>query len=87
MLIIFRRLFELANFLNPSIISDTFFENVYFNDGSSFNKFINELPLDEDSRDAVSQVVKDLYEHFQHYLPFSINKFVKVRVTALRMLI
>ena len=71
--------------LGPSIISETCFENVDFSDRSAVNSFItNKLQLDEASRNAVSDVVDLLYKHLQHNLPsLSINKLVKVRVTAL----
>ena len=71
--------------LDPSIISETFFEDVDFRDSSAVNNFITKkLQLDEASKNAVSQVVDLLYKHLQHNLPepFSIKELVKVRVTA-----
>lgn len=70
---------------DPSIISETFFENVDFGCSSAVNNFISStLQLDEASRKAVSAVVDLLYKHLQHNLSsLSINKLVKVRVAAL----
>lgn len=49
----------------PSIISETFVEDAGFRYSSaSVNNFIvNELQLDDASRDAVSEVVDRLYKH------------------------
>ena len=70
---------------DPSIISETFFENADFGCSSAVNNFISStLQLDEASRKAVSAVVDLLYKHLQHNLSsLSINKLVKVRVAAL----
>ena len=69
----------------PSIISDTFLKNVDFSESSAVNDFITKnLQLDEASRNDFSQVVDLLYKYLQQNLPsLSINKLVKVRVTAL----
>ena len=71
--------------LDPSVISGTFFENIDFSDSSTVDISIkNTIQLDKASRNAVSEVVDLLYKHLQHNLPsLSINKLVKVRVTAL----
>ena len=78
--------------LDPSIISDTFFKNVDFRNSSTVDRFIaNTLQLNEANRKAVSEAVDLLYNHIQHKLPSvsrnephcTVNKLVKVRVTAL----
>lgn len=71
-----------ANWLTVCFISETFFEKVDFSYKSTINTFITDkLQLNEPSRNAVCEVVKKLCEQLQR--TFSVNKFVKVRVTAL----
>ena len=75
-----------ANFvLDPSVISGTFFENIDFSDSSTVDISIkNTIQLDEASRNAVSHVADLLYKLLQNNLQtLSIDKLVKVRVTAL----